>query len=77
MEQDLDSMGLQLNLSDVESKLDETGEGFHNLDESELLSMIQRDQFELEKLMLKRDHEILSACMQEQPDGSIRITKNP
>ena len=77
MEQDLDSMGLQFNLSDVESKLDETGEGVHNLDEGELLAMIQRDQFELEKLMLKRDHEILTACMQEEPDGTIKITKNP
>ncbi len=27
--------------------------------------------------MLKRDHEILSACMQEAPDGTIKITKNP
>jgi len=77
MEQDLDSMGLQFNLSDVETTLDETGDGIHNLNESELLSMIQKDQFELEKLMLKRDHEILSACFHEQPDGSIRITKNP
>ena len=27
--------------------------------------------------MLKRDHEILSKCILEEPDGTIRITKNP
>lgn len=27
--------------------------------------------------MLKRDHELLSACISEEPDGSIKITKNP
>ena len=79
MEQDLDSMGLQFNLGDAEAlnAFDEEGEGVRNLTESELLSMIQQDQFELEKLMLKRDHEILSACMIEQPDGTIKITKSP
>jgi len=35
--------------------------------------MIHQDQFELEKLMLKRDHEILSTCIIEEADGSIRI----
>lgn len=27
--------------------------------------------------MLKKDHEILSACIIEQADGSIKITKCP
>ena len=43
MEQDLDSMGLQLNLGDAETlnALDDTVDGgVHNLNENELLSMI-------------------------------------
>ena len=73
-------MGLQFNLGDAETlnALDDSvGGGVHNLNENELLSMIQQDQFELEKLMLKRDHEILSACIVEEPDGSIKILKSP
>lgn len=27
--------------------------------------------------MLKRDHEILSTCIVEGPDGTIKIIKNP
>ena len=27
--------------------------------------------------MLKRDHEMLSACISEGPDGSIKIMKSP
>ena len=27
--------------------------------------------------MLKRDHEILSTCIVEEPDGSIKILKSP
>lgn len=56
---------------------DEVGGGVRNLNENELLSMIQQDQFELEKLMLKRDHEILSACIIEEADGSLKVVKSP
>jgi len=27
--------------------------------------------------MLKRDHDLLSACISEEPDGSIKIMKGP
>ena len=43
MEQDLDSMGLQLNLGDAETLNaldDNVNGGVHNLNENELLSMI-------------------------------------
>ena len=35
------------------------------------------DQFELEKLMLKRDQEILNHCIALEEDGSIKIRQSP
>lgn len=57
-------MGLQLNL--IENDLNEEGQMMNDavgLNESELLKTIQKDQFELEKLMLKRDSDILNNCI--------------
>jgi len=73
-------MGLQFNLDDedvLNALADDEVGGVRNLNENELLSMIQQDQFELEKLMLKRDHEILNACIIEAADGSLKVIKSP
>ena len=43
----------------------------------DLLRLLNRDQFELEKLMLKRDQEILDRCIRFDPDGKLTITQSP
>ena len=71
-------MGLQLNLG--ETDLNEEGQLNNDavgLNESELLKTIQKDQFELEKLMLKRDHEILNNCIQIDEKGKLTVLFKP
>lgn len=43
----------------------------------DLLRILHRDQFELEKLILKRDSEILNRCIQMDDNGVITIRDSP
>lgn len=43
----------------------------------DLLRLLNRDQFELEKLMLKRDQEILDRCIRFDQDGKLTIIQSP
>jgi hypothetical protein len=42
-----------------------------------LLRVLHRDQFELEKLLLKRDQEILSRCIKIDEQGALKVCENP
>lgn len=43
----------------------------------DLLRMLHRDQFELEKLILKRDQEILNRCIRFDHTGRMAILESP
>lgn len=68
-------MGLQFDLSDAPAIGNDLDGDLKK--EDELLRLIQRDQFELEKLMLKRDQEILNTCIQFTLDGTMKVIQSP
>jgi hypothetical protein len=43
----------------------------------EILALIKKDQIELQKIILKRDFEILNCCIQFDSSGKMHIRYNP
>lgn len=86
IEQDIENMGVQakLNTFELVSRTPVLMKAYDAFEEQngdqqsrDLLKLLHRDQFELEKLLLKRDHEILSRCINIDALGAIKVAENP
>lgn len=86
IEQDIENLGMhsKLNASNLFSRTPVSMKAYDAFEEQngdqhsrDLLRILHRDQFELEKLILKRDSEILNRCIQIDEQGTFKVRESP